>query len=196
MPDTEVPRRRGWTSGWLLTRQSGLMHLAGRTTQDIGDHEPRPLRHRRRGIAPFQAVVIVQIVVSRIQSVGETFHRHAVPIDDVLQPMRLQAGHPAEIQTVIGHGDATESGHVVVLLMMDRHHGRRRWFLRATGTCRCLCRHPRTRPVPGRQNLADGDDVAYPRKRSCPLTLFQLHFTVTSVDPISESLLFPSCAYD
>ncbi|TGZ37529.1 hypothetical protein DBV15_04675 [Temnothorax longispinosus] len=136
MPDTEVSRRRGWTSGWLLARQPGLVHLAGRTAQDIGDHEPRPLRHRRRGIASFQAVVIVQIVVPRVQSVGETFHCYAVPIDDVLQPMRLQARHPAQIQTVIGHGDATESGHVVVLLMMDRHHGRRRWFLRATGTCR------------------------------------------------------------
>lgn len=160
MPDTEVPRRRRWTSGWLLARQPGLMHLAGRAAEDIGDHEPGSLRHRRRGIASLQPVVVAQVIVARIQTVRETFDGHAVSVDNVFQPVRLQTGHSAKIQTVIGHGDATESGHVVVLLMMDRHHGRRRWFLRATGTRRCLCRHPRTRPVPRRQNLADGDDVA------------------------------------
>lgn len=59
MPDTEVSRRRGWTSGWLLARQSGLVHLAGRAAQDVSDHKPRSLRHRRRGVASLQAVVII-----------------------------------------------------------------------------------------------------------------------------------------
>lgn len=59
MPDTEVSRRRGWASGWLLARQSGLVHLAGRAAQDVGDHKPRSLWHRCRGIAPLQAVVII-----------------------------------------------------------------------------------------------------------------------------------------
>jgi len=102
--------------------------------------------------------------------------------------MRLQARHPTKIQAVIGHGNATESGHVVVLLVMDRHHARRRWFLRATGTCRCLCRHPRTCPVPGRQNLADDDDVVY-AKKIVPL-LIQFHFTVIP-DRLDFWITFP-----
>lgn len=161
MPHTEVPRCGGRTPGRFLSLQTRLVHLAGRATEDIGDHKSRSLRHRGRCVAAFhQTVVVAVIVVPGVEPIGQTFHAHSVPLDDVLQPVRLEAGHPAQIQTVIGHGDAAASRHVVILMMMDRHHGTRRWFLRATGTCRCLCRHPRTRPVPGRQNLADGDGVA------------------------------------
>lgn len=185
MPDTEISRSRGWTSGWLLARQTGLMHLAGRAAENVSDHKSRSLRHRCRGVAPFQPVIVivavqiviivVQIIIARVQSIGETFDANAVSIDHVFQPMRLQARHPTKIQAVIGHGNATESGHVVVLLVMDRHHARRRWFLRATGTCRCLCRHPRTCPVPGRQNLADDDDVAYAKKDRALTNSISLH---------------------
>lgn len=199
VPDTEVPRCRGRAPGRFLALQTGLMHLAGRAAEDIGDHKSGSLRHGGGGAA-FRPVVVPVIVVPGVEPIRQTFHADSIPLDDVLQPVRLETGHPAQIQTVIGHGDAAPSRHVVVLVMMDRHHGTRRWFLRATGTCRCLCRHPRTRPVPGRQNLADGDGVALdqelaftesPRAPLSPRTSHCIRFIPSSTVLSSSGLSFP-----
>lgn len=160
VPHAEVPGRGRGAGRWLLALEGGLVvHLAGRAAEDIGDHESRPLGHGGRGCVPALQPVVARVAVAPcVEPIRETFHAHSVPLHDVLQPVRLEAGHPGQVEAVAaGHGDAATCRHVVVLMVMDGHHGTRRWFLRATATRGCLCRHPRTRPIPGRQNLADGD---------------------------------------
>lgn len=164
VPDAQVPGRGRGAGGWLLGLKGGLVvHLAGRAAEDVGDHEPRPLGHGGRGRVPALQPVVVGapvIVAPRVdEPVRQAFHAHSVPLHDVLQPVGLEAGHPGQVEATVavGHRDAATCRHVVVVVVMDGHHGTRRWFLRATATRGCLCRHPRTRPIPGRQNLADGD---------------------------------------
>lgn len=113
-------------------------------------------------------VIVIVTFVPGIETIRKKLHAYSISIDDIVQAMGFQAGHSAEIETVPGDGDATESRHVVVLMMVDRHYGGRRWFLRATGTRWCLCRHARTRPVPGRKNLADNRNVCFTRKSRPP----------------------------
>lgn len=76
--------------------------------------------------------VVERDVVSRVETVRESFHRAVSTVDRLLlllmmmmmlETMRLEARHPAQIQSVsrFRHGYAAE-GRRVVILMMDRHH--------------------------------------------------------------------------
>lgn len=190
VPDAEVPGRGRGAGRWLLGVLEGglVVHLAGRAAEDVGDHESRPLGHGGRGRVVVVVVVVpslqpvVVIVVPGVEPVRQPFHAHPVPLHHVLQPVGLEAGHPGQVEAVVAarHGDAATCRHVVVLVVVDGHHGHaRRWFLRATGTRGCLCRHPRTRPIPGRQNLADGRSLARAKlsETSIRFDLFHLCFT-------------------
>lgn len=200
VPDAEVPGRGRGAGRWLLGVLEGclVVHLAGRAAEDVGDHESRPLGHGGRGrvvvvvvvvvVVPSLQPPVVVIVVPGVEPVRQPFHAHPVPLHHVLQrPVGLEAGHPGQVEAVVAarHGDAATCRHVVVLVVVDGHHGHaRRWFLRATGTRGCLCRHPRTRPIPGRQNLADGRSLARAKLSVTSIRYFfptcvcaSLHFT-------------------
>lgn len=176
MPDAEVPRGRRWTSGRTLPlEEARRTRWARGSCEDIGYHEPGPLGHSGRGIA--HSVDGVTPLLDKVRPLDSVAGNESLDQTVSILKIFLQPSGDAadEIQTVTTDADATQGRHVVIVMVMDRHHGIR--FAGPRDSRRCVCRDPRTRSVPGWQNLADSFTVFYRGDQSLSWTA--LGFTRT-----------------